>query len=111
MGGFSDAEIVALSGAHTVGKCHAARSGYAGPWTAHPQKFNNEYFVGLLSDWTSFENENGNAQYRPASGYGTRMLPSDMALVEDQSFREHVQAYADDQSLFFRNFATAFEKL
>lgn len=31
--GFNDREIVALSGAHTLGECHANRSGYVGPWT------------------------------------------------------------------------------
>ena len=31
--GFNDREIVALIGAHTLGRCHADRSGYVGPWT------------------------------------------------------------------------------
>ena len=31
--GFNDQEIVALSGAHTLGRCHADRSGFVGPWT------------------------------------------------------------------------------
>lgn len=42
--GFEDAEIVALSGAHTLGGCHADRSGFQGEWTAHPKRFTNEYF-------------------------------------------------------------------
>ena len=40
--GFNDREIVALSGAHTVGRCHLSRSGFDGPWTSTPLKFNNE---------------------------------------------------------------------
>ena len=31
--GFNDREIVALLGAHALGRCHTDRSGYWGPWT------------------------------------------------------------------------------
>ena len=31
--GFDDQAIVALSGAHAVGRCHTDRSGFWGPWT------------------------------------------------------------------------------
>ena len=31
--GFNDQEIVALAGAHTLGRCHTDRSGYDGPWS------------------------------------------------------------------------------
>ena len=31
--GFNDQEIVALSGAHAVGRCHEDASGFWGPWT------------------------------------------------------------------------------
>ena len=31
--GFNDQEIVALSGAHALGRCHENASGYSGPWT------------------------------------------------------------------------------
>lgn len=40
--GFDDREIVALSGAHTLGRCHLSRSGFDGPWTSNPLKFDNE---------------------------------------------------------------------
>ena len=50
--GFNDAEIVALSGGHTLGGCHADRSGWAGPWTDTPLAFDNRYFRLLLEcDW------------------------------------------------------------
>lgn len=45
--GFNDQEIVALSGAHALGRCHATASGYVGPWTPTPETFNNLYFVLL----------------------------------------------------------------
>lgn len=31
--GFTDNEIVALLGAHSMGRCHTDRSGYWGPWS------------------------------------------------------------------------------
>ena len=37
--GFTDQDIVALSGAHTVGACHANRSGFEGAWTDEKLKF------------------------------------------------------------------------
>lgn len=41
--GFTDKEIVALLGAHAMGRCHTDASGYWGPWT-----FAGTYFVGFL---------------------------------------------------------------
>ena len=50
--GFDDREIVALSGAHTLGRCHKVRSGFDGPWTSNPLKFDGEYFRNLMAkDW------------------------------------------------------------
>lgn len=45
--GFNDQEIVALSGAHALGRCHTTASGYDGPWTPTPTTFNNAYFTLL----------------------------------------------------------------
>jgi cytochrome c peroxidase len=51
--GFDDREIVALSGAHALGRCHPTASGYDGPWTPTPTTFNNAYFTLLLNlKWT-----------------------------------------------------------
>ncbi|KAG9306030.1 hypothetical protein G9A89_002027 [Geosiphon pyriformis] len=40
--GFNDQEIVALIGAHSIGRCHKDRSGYDGPWTYTPTRFSNQ---------------------------------------------------------------------
>lgn len=41
--GFNDQEIVALSGAHNLGRCHADRSGFQGPWVpGNPARFSNQ---------------------------------------------------------------------
>ena len=50
--GFSDRDIVALSGGHTLGRCHKVRSGYDGPWTDGILAFNNDYFKNLMQlEW------------------------------------------------------------
>jgi catalase (peroxidase I) len=46
--GFDDREIVALSGAHALGRCHEDASGYWGPWTRAESTFSNEYFRLLV---------------------------------------------------------------
>lgn len=40
--GFNDQQIVALSGAHALGRCHEDASGYWGPWTRAETTFSNE---------------------------------------------------------------------
>ncbi|KAG9137701.1 hypothetical protein Leryth_019281, partial [Lithospermum erythrorhizon] len=42
--GLSDKDIVALSGAHTLGRAHKCRSGFDGPFTRDPYTFDNSYF-------------------------------------------------------------------
>jgi len=39
------------------------------------------------------------------------MLPTDIALIKDPSFKKYVDAYADDQKLFFTDFSNAFSTL
>ena len=61
--------IVALSGAHTVGKCHLDRSGFDGPWTEDPLKFDNTYFSELMTKSYSAETTaKGCPQHRHSSG-------------------------------------------
>lgn len=47
--GFDDREMVALCGAHSLGRAHTDRSGYDGPWDFSPTVFSNEFFR-LLAD-------------------------------------------------------------
>lgn len=53
--GFDDREIVALSGAHALGRCHTDRSGYDGPWTFSPTVLTNDYFKLLLEEKWEFK--------------------------------------------------------
>ena len=109
--GFSDREIVALSGAHTVGGCKAERSCFDGEWTEKSRVFDNSYFTDLLTK--TYEPETvaatGCPQHR--SRAGTIMLVSDLALLEDPAFKAVVEEYAADQSLFFEEYASAWIKL
>lgn len=59
--GFNDGEIVALSGAHTLGRCHPQHSGLNGPWTTQPLSFDNHYYISLLNSNYSFDGSQWNA--------------------------------------------------
>lgn len=109
--GFTDKDIVALSGAHTVGHCHLDRSGFDGPWTADPLKFDNQYFKDLLEkSYDSETTSKGCPQFRHKAS-GTMMLISDLALLKDPAFKTHVETYAKDQDAFFKDYVAAWTKL
>lgn len=109
--GFNDQEIVALSGAHTLGRCHLVRSGYDGPWTTNPLKFDNEYFRNLMHlEWRE-KVWNGPKQFEDVQTGQLMMLPTDMALKTDPEFRKYAELYANDEHKFFEDFSNAFAKL
>jgi cytochrome c peroxidase len=60
--GFNDQEIVALSGAHALGRCHTDRSGFTGPWTFSPTVVTNEYYRLLLNEKWNWKKWNGPKQ-------------------------------------------------
>jgi hypothetical protein len=108
--GMNDQEIVALSGAHTMGRSHLSRSGFDGPWTSNPLKFDNEYFMNLLHKKWTLRQWSGNRQYEDESGE-LMMLPTDIALIEDPEFLKHVKRYSESEAVFFEEFSAAFSKL
>lgn len=109
--GFNDEEIVALIGAHCLGRCHTQNSGYDGPWTFSPTYFTNDFFKLLVDEKWHVRKWDGPKQYQDDSSNSLMMLPADYALIQDKSFKNWVEAYAKDSDLFFKNFASAFEKL
>ncbi|KAL0905749.1 hypothetical protein M5K25_024186, partial [Dendrobium thyrsiflorum] len=89
--GFSTQELVALSGAHTLGS-----KGFG-----NPNVFDNAYYKILLEKpWS-------------ASGSMSSMigLPSDRALAEDDECLRWIKVYAGDQVKFFDDFSSAYVKL
>jgi len=108
--GFNDQEMVALIGAHCLGRCHSDRSGYLGPWTRAPTTFSNLFFKELLDNNWSFKKWNGPKQYADPSGE-LMMLPADFALREDPAFRKYAEQYAKNEQQFFDDFASAWTKL
>ena len=127
--GFNDQEIVALSGAHALGRCHVTASGtylitirfstllqllllsgYVGPWTPTPEIFNNAYFVLLKNLKWTVNPKASKFQYEDESKK-LMMLPSDLVLIEDPQFKTYVDIYASDSKKFFADFADAFSRL
>lgn len=132
--GFNDQEIVALSGAHNLGRCHvshvfascfyytgltkpqADRSGFSGTWVNNPTRFSNTYFRLMTSlNWSKkIVPESGVEQfinYDEDTETELMMLPTDLALMSDPEFAPFVHKYAKDKEAFFEDFANVFAKL
>lgn len=110
--GFNDQEIVALSGAHTLGRAFKNRSGVptvdatkyteSGPgtkggqsWTPEWLKFDNSYFKEVK------------AQMDP----DLLVLQTDDVLFKDAEFAVFANKYHDDNATFFSDYAAAHKKL
>ncbi|CAG8749800.1 15460_t:CDS:2, partial [Acaulospora morrowiae] len=109
--GFNDREIVALAGAHALGRCHPDRSGYEGPWTSSPTVFTNGYYKELLEKKWVEKKWKGPKQYVDKETGELMMLPADLALIQDKAMKPIVEEYAKNEELFFKDFAAAFHKL
>ena len=106
--GFNDREIVALMGAHALGRCNKDRSGYFGPWTNDPYGFSNSFFTELKEKtWQINPETRGspNEQYEDKETKKLMMLPTDMVMLTDPSFRKFVDIYAEDDDVFFEDFS------
>jgi len=151
---WSHRELVALiGGGHTFGKAHGAStapngevpakcpfapwngptgvdaitSGFEGPWTSEPTKWDNKYFKYLVEfEWEPAVGPGGHFQWRVRGGKGPRapsadprsnstqdvmMLTTDIALSVDPEYRMYVKEFARNETLFREYFARAWYKL
>lgn len=106
--GFNDQEIVALSGAHNLGRCHSDRSGFEGAWVNNPTRFSNQYFKLLLKlKWEKRDLGREGAPWQWSArtpgmdddDEPLMMLPTDFSLTQDKEFKvwvEKVRKFATD---------------
>ena len=58
-----------------------------------------------------WKNWNGPKQYEDTKTKSLMMLPTDMALIKDKEFKKHVERYAKDSQVFFKEFSDVLVKL
>eukprot|EP01084_Bolivina_argentea_P029967 55600_1 len=135
--GFTDREVVAILGAHTLGKCHVQWSGYSSVrWKRRgPDQLNNEYYQNLFSfEWEQSVSPGGLWEWLAVDrGRNILMLNADMSLVididddvdldddgivacamddcDESSVKSIAQEFADDNQLWLNEFAQVFTKL
>mmetsp|Transcript_53071 Transcript_53071/g.99441 ORF Transcript_53071/g.99441 Transcript_53071/m.99441 type:complete len:318 (-) Transcript_53071:84-1037(-) len=124
--GFTDQEIVALSGAHTIGRAFKERSGTC-PFGYGEQAASNftksaciarkdqKAGVGMVGgaswtkNWLTFDN----SYFKDYKQKDAHLLwfPTDEALHTDPAFKKYFDLYAADQAAFFKDYAQAHKKL
>lgn len=123
--GFDDRDIVALIGAHTVGKAHPENLGFPfRNWDNSPVRFDSQYFDFVLSktglgppDWRLVVEDDRTRPgeeirwFEPSSRGGWLMLPTDMMLRHDEGFRPHAEEFFEDEAAFHAAFAAAFKRV
>jgi len=135
--GFSDSEIVALSGAHTLGRAFKERSGVVsegygkGTGTVHTNaetgrpRLDSAPGLGMAGGkswtqrWLAFDNSYytdgqhaGSTASEQKTSTGTLLeMPTDAVLRTDPIFRRSYLRYAHNPRAFFADFASAHAKL
>merc|ERR1712137_809096 len=122
--GFDDEGIVALSGAHTIGRAFKERSGTVdngyGDKTASkytnsgcPVRHDGASGVGMsggkswTKKWLTFDN----SYFQPTGDDDLIWFPTDKALSDDSGFKPFFDRFAKDQKAFFESYAKAHKKL
>ncbi|CAM9631993.1 unnamed protein product [Discosporangium mesarthrocarpum] len=122
--GFNDQEIVALSGAHTLGRAYKDRSGAGAEKTkftcgagACPMgkgssgSYGREGGSSWTESWLVFDNSYFTTLANKESDPELLRLETDEVLFSDPKFYEFAAKYAEDQEAFFVDYAKAHKKL
>eukprot|EP00931_Biecheleriopsis_adriatica_P057844 TRINITY_DN34344_c0_g2_i1.p1 TRINITY_DN34344_c0_g2~~TRINITY_DN34344_c0_g2_i1.p1 ORF type:complete len:906 (+),score=171.40 TRINITY_DN34344_c0_g2_i1:71-2788(+) len=129
--GFDDRDIVALSGAHTLGRAFKERSGTvaegygeanACPYTQAvpmgcPIRHDGKAGVGMpggkswTTKWLKFDNEYFQPHVYTETDSNLFWASTDKALHQDPEFTKYFMTYKDDQSAFFDDFSSAMKRL
>lgn len=91
-------------------------SGFEGPWTRSPSRWNYDFFDALLSEeWVPAKSPYGADQWHTRNESSkfarTMRLTADVSLVADKIYRPIVEEYAADHAQFDADFADAWFKL
>ena len=121
--GLNDEEIVALSGAHTLGRAYKDRSGAGAAQTHFTDGTSRvlradgsaaQYNTGgssWTSNWLTFDN----SYYQTVSDANADpellKLQTDLTLFEDPDFKVYAERFRDSQEAFFESYAKAHKKL
>lgn len=94
----------------------AFTSGFEGPWTTEPLRWDNEFFKLLLEQkWEKHIGPGGRWQWRAQNATGpwagVMRLTSDIALLHDDHYLEIVREFASDMHAFSEAFDDAWFKL
>lgn len=67
--GMTPRQMVAVLGAHTLGRCQAQNSGFEGGWTAFQSSFSNTFFTTLAGvQWSNKDSPTGSWTAPPSAG-------------------------------------------
>jgi hypothetical protein len=126
---FTFAEIVAIMGAHSVGRAAGAETGFTGGWTFTQTSFGNHYYQ-VIND-LSWQNPNVGGVTWSEATHSLMMLNCDIALFYQSSSSctsftglsgnancqrnpdtiDIIASFLADQSVFYSTFVSAFIKL
>uniref|UniRef100_A0A7N0TXK4 Peroxidase n=1 Tax=Kalanchoe fedtschenkoi TaxID=63787 RepID=A0A7N0TXK4_KALFE len=126
--GFTVGEMVALTGAHTIGFSHckefADRIFNFSAASQHDPSLNPKYAERLRQMCASYKVDTGMSAFNDVMTpgkfdnmyfknlkNGLGLLATDAELYADERTRPFVERYAEDQKAFFEDFAAAMEKL
>jgi L-ascorbate peroxidase len=121
--GLNDEEIVALSGAHTLGRAYKDRSG-AGAEQTHftdgkarvlrADGTEAQYKAGgspWTENWLVFDNSYYQTVADPKADPELLKLQTDLVIFEDPGFKVYAERFRDSQEAFFEAYAKAHKKL